>query len=102
MIGGQQQIGAEQLVRLAVERLTHAVGKETHRRQGGHGHRQRRRQQAQLPAARVAPQHSPGEGAQRQDAHEWPVREYFNVKVAPATDESSLPTCGGQGRGKRS
>ncbi|KFB67479.1 MAG: hypothetical protein CAPSK01_002920 [Candidatus Accumulibacter vicinus] len=77
MIGGQQQIGAEQLVRLAVERLMHAVGKKTHCRQGGHGNRQSCRQQAQLSAACVAPEHSPGEGPQLQESHELPVREYL-------------------------
>ena len=62
MVGRQEKISAEQLVRLAVERLPHAIGEKTDRRQGGDGNDQSRRQQAQLAAKRIAAQHSPGEG----------------------------------------
>jgi len=64
LIGGQQEIGTEQLVRLAVERLPYPVGEEADRGQRGHRHRQRRCQQAQLAAACITAQHAPGKGDQ--------------------------------------
>jgi hypothetical protein len=62
MVGGQQQIGTKQLVGLAVESLTHAVGEESDRRQCCDGNHQRRREQAQLTATGITAQHSPGKG----------------------------------------
>jgi hypothetical protein len=53
MISNQQQIGTEQLIRLALQCLPHTVGEETNCRKGAHGHDQRRDQQMQLAGPRI-------------------------------------------------
>ena len=58
MIGSEQQIGAEQLIGLALERLTHAVGKKSDGSQRRHRDHQRRDQQAQFAGASIAAQHA--------------------------------------------
>ena len=58
MVGGQQHVGAEQLVCLAFERLAHAIGEEADGGQGGNRDDQRGHQEVKLAGARIAAQHS--------------------------------------------
>lgn len=52
-IGGQHQVGTEQLGGLLAQGLPHAVDEKADRRDGGHGNDQRHQQQTQLATAPV-------------------------------------------------
>src|SRR5439155_29986 len=60
MIGLQRQVGAEQLMRIAQERLAHAVAEKRDARDARHRDHQGRGEHAQLAGAPVAPQHAQG------------------------------------------
>jgi hypothetical protein len=63
MIRRQQQVGTEQLVGLTVKRLANTrSAKKPTAVSAATATDQRRRQQPQLTATRIATQHSPGEG----------------------------------------
>ena len=59
MVGQQQQVAAEQLVRLARQRPREAIGEEADAGQAGDGDHQRQPEQAQLAGAEIALQHLP-------------------------------------------
>src|SRR5439155_1461819 len=60
MIGLQRQVGAEQLMSIAQERLAHALAEERDARDARHRDHQGRGEHAQLAGAPVAPQHAQG------------------------------------------
>src|SRR5205085_9331849 len=59
MIRGEHEIGPEQLVRIALERVAHTVGEETDARHAGHRDDERGGEHAELARAPVAPEHAP-------------------------------------------
>ncbi len=61
MVGRQQQIAAEQLVRFELERLLDAVGQKADAGQRGHRQHQGDTQHGQFAGAPVAGEHAPGE-----------------------------------------
>ncbi len=58
MIGRQQQIAAQQLVRLALDRPLDPIGEETDTGQRRHRQHQSQREDSQLAGAQVAQQHA--------------------------------------------
>ena len=61
LVGAQQQVAAEQLVGLAVERAPDAVGEKAHAGQAGHRDHDRQPEQVQLARTQVAQHHAQGE-----------------------------------------
>ena len=59
MVGGEDEIRAEQLVRVALERLADAVGEKADARHTGHRDDERRGEHAELARAPVPAQHAP-------------------------------------------
>ena len=62
MVGGQHDVGAEQLVGLAQQRLPHAVGEERDAGDARHRDHERERENAQLAGPPVAAEHPQREG----------------------------------------
>ncbi len=61
MVGRQQQVAAEQLVRLARDGALDAIGEEADAGQRRHGQHQRDGQHGQFAGTQVARQHAQGE-----------------------------------------
>ena len=61
LVGADDQVGPQQLVRVAVQARAQTVDEEAHGRQGRHGHDQGDEQETQLPGAPVAAGHFQGE-----------------------------------------
>src|SRR5919108_5312485 len=60
MVGDQDDVGAEELVRVALEALAYAIGEEADARHRGDRDDERRGEDAELARAPVAAQHAPG------------------------------------------
>ena len=58
MVGGEHQVRAEQLVRVALERLAHAVGEEADARDARHRDDEGRGEHAELARSPVAREHA--------------------------------------------
>ncbi len=84
-IGGDQQVGAEQHVRLARERALDPVREQSHRPDARHREHQRREQHRELAGAPVAAKHHPGK----------PQRVHANLAItrAPRLRADRRPAC---------